>query len=135
MSTKHELSELIAVLSNGDFNAKATAELNKVVEAVEAGHGSGKVTITIGLKKEGRMVVLKPTVKATVPVAAVDSSMFFVDRAGCLTDEDPAQLTIAQVPRRPPARVVDLDANRKPSEAQAAPAGATNPDKTDKKEN
>jgi hypothetical protein len=119
MPTKHATSELIAVLSNGDFDARSTAELDKVVEAVEAGHGTGKIVITIAVKKEGRMLVLKPSVKATIPVAATDSSMFFVSKEGRLTDEDPAQLVLAHVPKRP-GKLVDLDANR------PAPAGSDN---------
>lgn len=122
MSSTNRISELIAAIGDGDFDDKATKELNKLVEAVEAGHGSGKVTITIGFKKENRMLVAKPTVKATIPVAAVDSSMFFVDDKGRLTDEDPKQLPLRGVPRRP-TNVVDMTP-RKP-EAPDAPAGTT----------
>lgn len=107
MSAKQSVSELIAALSSGDFDALTTRELNKVVEAVEAGHGTGKLTITIAFKKENRMVVAKPTVKATVPTGAVDASMFFVDKSGRLTEEDPKQVTMSFP--RPASKLVKLD--------------------------
>jgi hypothetical protein len=124
MPSRNAISDLISILGDGDFDAKATRELDKVVEAVEAGHGSGKIVISIGLKKEGRKLVLKPTVKATVPVPPVDSSMFFVSKEGRLTDEDPAQLVIKEAQGRP-KRLVDLDDERKKREAQTAPATDT----------
>ncbi len=124
MPSRNALSDLIADLGDGDFDTKATRELDKVVEAVEAGHGSGKIVISIGLKKEGRKLVLRPTVKVTVPVPPVESSMFFVSKEGRLTDEDPAQLVIKETQVRP-KRLVDLDDERKKREAQTAPATAT----------
>jgi hypothetical protein len=113
MATKENVSELIAVLGGGDFNIKCSDEMAKLVAAVEAGHGKGKISITIDVKKEGRVLVLKPKVKATIPVADVNSSMFFVSKEGHLTDEDPAQLPLAHVPQRT-ATIVALPPVKKP---------------------
>ncbi len=124
MATKESASDLVAALAGGDFNIKCSDELAKVVEAVVAGHGKGKLSITIDVKKEGRVLVFKGKVKATIPVADVNSSMFFVDKDGHLTDQDPAQLPLANVPQRnatvvvlPPIKkpdVVDVSKNENP---------------------
>lgn len=94
MSIKKKLSDLVADHSGGDFDEKCSSELRKVVEAVEAGHGTGKIVITIAFKKENRMVVSKPSVKATVPMGAVSAAMFFVTEDGDLSDEDPKQVSM-----------------------------------------
>jgi hypothetical protein len=93
MPIKKKLSDLVADHSNGDFDEKCSLELRKVIEAVEAGHGTGKIVITLSFKKENRMVVSKPSVKATVPMGAVSAAMFFVTEDGDLSDEDPKQAT------------------------------------------
>lgn len=124
------LSQLTAIVSDGDFDASATAEFNKAVEAVEAGHGDATVTVTFKLKKDDRKVNVLPKVKATIPTKPVTSSTpFFVDSTGRLTDEDPRQLVIKEAQGRP-KRVLDLDAERKARESQPASAATnTDPDK------
>lgn len=114
MPARNLVSELIATVSDGDFDARATRELTRAVEAVEAGNGNATITITLKLKKDDRKITLTPGVKATIPVAAVSAAHFFVDAASRLTDEDPRQ---ARLPfkdvSRPKPNVVDLDAKRK----------------------
>ena len=114
MPPKQTLSQLLADVSDGDFDARATRELTKAVEAVEAGNGNATVTIMLKLKKDDRKLIVTPGVKATIPVASVSASHFFVDDKGRLTDEDPrqARLPFKEVPRAK-ANVVDLDQKRK----------------------
>lgn len=117
MPEKKLLSELIATISTGDFDASATRELNKAVEAVEAGHGTANVSIKLTIKKDGRMVVVTPTAKATVPPAPVPKSMFFVSARGELTEDDPKQ-TVLPLPK-PTAKVIDMGGG-KPKHADTA---------------
>lgn len=117
MPEKKLLSELIATISTGEFDFNATRELSKAVEAVEAGFGKATVVIKLAIAKDGRMVVVTPTVKATIPVASAPKSMFFVSDRGQLTEDDPKQITLP-LPATKPARVVDLDKHR-----TAPPAG------------
>lgn len=119
MSEKKLMSSLIASVSTGDFDVTATRELTKAVEAVEAGHGNASVVIKLTIKKDGRMVVVAPTVKATVPVAAVPKQMFFVSARGELTEDDPKQ-TVLALPKQP-GRVITMDGNKPKPQPQAMP--------------
>lgn len=123
MPEKKLLSELIATISTGDFDATATRELTKAVEAVEAGHGNASVAIKLTIKKDGRMVVVAPTVKATVPVAAVPKSMFFVGPRGELTEDDPKQ-TVLLLPK-PAARVIEISKPKPPAQPKDGDAATT----------
>lgn len=93
---------------------------------MEAGNGTGKLTITLAFKKEKRMVSSKPTVKATVPVGAVDASMFFVTSEGNLSDVDPKQTTIEF---RSPQKLVSVDGGGSSSKTPATPADGNDPKK------
>lgn len=123
MPEKKLLSELIATISTGEFDFTATRELTKAVEAVEAGHGNASVTIKLTIKKDGRMVVVAPTVKATVPVAGAPKTMFFVNARGELTEDDPKQQVLA-LPK-PTARVIDMGGGRPKTPAAPKDGGAT----------
>lgn len=114
------LSELVATISTGDFDAVATRELTKAVEAVEAGFGKASVTVKFTIAKDGRMVVVTPTVKATVPVAPAPKSMFFVSPRGELTEDDPKQTVLPL--HKPTAKVINLDGG-KPKTTAAPPDG------------
>lgn len=127
------LSQLQAVVSDGDFDASSTAEFNKAVkavEAVEAKYGDATITITYKIKKDGdRKISITPKVKATIPVKPVSTnSQFFVDATGRLTDEDPRQLVIKETQRKP-AAVKDIDEERRKRDAQTADANTSDPTK------
>lgn len=119
MSQHKMLSDLLATISGGDFNINATAELDKVVAAVEAGHGTGKLTLTFAIKKDERKLVIKPSSKATVPTAAASSAMFFVGSDGKLTDEDPKQRVI-QFPASKPGKLVEIGGKKPTPEADGS---------------
>ena len=123
MPAKKLLSELIATISTGDFDATATRELTKAVEAVEAGNGNATVTITLKIKKDDRKLIVTPGVKATVPVAAVPKSMFFVSPRGELTEDDPKQ-TVLPLPKAS-AKVIDLGGGKPRTPATPTDGDAT----------
>ena len=110
-----EVSELIESISGGEFNATASKKLAQLIEACEATGGSGQLVITLKVKKENRMLVIRPTFKGTLPELAVDSDMFYVDEHSRLTKNDPKQMRIKFAPSTPKgAEVIDLNNKTKP---------------------
>lgn len=128
------LSELIATHRGGDLDVQATTEMQKAIDAVSSikdGTPKATLTMTFVFSRDGdSKIAVTPKVKVTIPVPAVGGESHFVDKSGRLTDENPKQLNLANVPRRP-AKLVDLDAERKDREPQSAP-GTTATDPTKK---
>lgn len=110
MSNKY-FSEIVAGLAEGDLDERVTKRLSELAQKVEETGGTGKLTLTLTVKKMNRQVVFKPTFKAQLPEPALDDTMFFVDATGHLTRDDPKQLKLPRVGRE--ARVVSLDGGKK----------------------
>jgi hypothetical protein len=87
-------SETVAMLADGEFDARTTKLLNELTAAVEATGGTGKLTVTFKLDKQNRMVVVRAVPKIVRPEPAVDDTMFFVDEDDGLVREDPKQTRI-----------------------------------------
>jgi hypothetical protein len=99
-------TETISLLSDGEFDARATKLLQELSNAVETTGGAGKMTITLSIKKNNRIVIVKPTVKVTRPEPALDDTMFFVSPDGELCRDDPRQLKLPKTGAA--ARVVSI---------------------------
>lgn len=111
-----QFSDLMGTISGGEFDANTTRKLRQLIDAVETTGGSGTLTVTIKVKKENRMLVVKPSFKATLPEPAVDSDMFFVDENSRLTKNDPKQLRIKFAPSKGGGAVIDLPKKPKHTE-------------------
>lgn len=107
-------TETIALLADGEFDARCTTLLQELCNAVETTGGNGKLTVTLTIKKQNRTVVVKPTMKVTRPEPALDDTMFFVQPSGELSREDPKQMKLPKVGG--PGRVVSLDGGKKDSD-------------------
>jgi hypothetical protein len=112
MSQKY-FSEIVAGLAEGDLDERVTKRLSELAQKVEETGGTGKLTLTLTVKKQNRQVVFKPTFKAQLPEPALDDTMFFVDADGQLTRDDPKQLRLPRVAKE--AKVVSLDGGKKDS--------------------
>lgn len=90
----------------GELDAEVTAALAEVASAVSALGKGGKVTIVLALKAAGpsaRTLLLVDSVKATVPEAERESAVYFIDREGCLSRNDPYQQRLDHLLRVNPA--------------------------------
>jgi hypothetical protein len=83
--------------------------LNALLEAVTDTGKSGKMTLTISVKPEGQMVIVKDKIVSTLPEADRDPSLYFVDEDCNLTRDNPAQprLPLRDVSAPPPEKEVD----------------------------
>jgi len=84
------------------------AELQtRIVEAVEAGHGTGELTLSLKYKREGRggQLSVLPTVKSKVPVPPYASRIFFVTPDAQLVVDDPRQGSLDINPAADVARI------------------------------
>lgn len=107
-------SDIVASLGEGDLDERVTKRLSELAQAVEQTGGTGKLTLTLTVKKMNRQVVFKPTFKASMPEPAVDDTMFFVGADGELTRDDPKQLKLPRVGGGT-AKVVSIDGGKKSS--------------------
>lgn len=113
------LTDVLGELDNGDFLAEITAELYKVVRAVQETRKAGGLKLTIKLSPTGKgSVELDAKFDATIPEHDRNSTTFFVGRDGSLLRNDPAQ------PRLPFREVVsDGGAPLEVTEVRGAAAG------------
>lgn len=108
-----QFSDLMATVSSGDFDALVTRKLRELIEACEETGGTGKLAVTIAIKRENRMMVVKPTIKATLPVKSVDADMFFIDEHARLQKDDPRQARLRFTAPKA-ERVIDLSTKKQP---------------------
>lgn len=109
-----QFSDLMTTVSGGEFDANVTTDLRDLIAAVNETGGSGTLTVTLKVKKDKRMVVVKPTHKTTLPKPAVDADMFFVDEHERLTKDDPKQTRLKFASPKGGGNVIDL--SKKPKE-------------------
>lgn len=108
-----QFSDLMTTVSGGEFDANVTSDLRDLIAAVNETGGSGTLTVTLKVKKEKRMVVVKPTHKTALPKPAVDADMFFVDEHERLTKDDPKQTRIKFASPKGGGTVIDLNKKTK----------------------
>lgn len=85
-------TEILDDMSDGKVSQQLTTDLAELVEAVEETGLSGKVTLTITVKPDGKgRVVTAGSVKTTKPRPKLEASLFFTGSKGSLHREDPRQ--------------------------------------------
>lgn len=107
MTTPDEVDEYIkpfaatlAELDKGRVHTRLSEQLHDLVVAVQATGKAGTLTLTIDLRpiKRGQSDTLQLTAKTTLKAPAGDdetpTTVFFTDRAGNLTREDPNQMQL-----------------------------------------
>jgi hypothetical protein len=87
-------ASLIAELDEGQIDGQATDLLRQVVEAVEATGKEGKLTITIKVRKEGKIAAVGGEVKAQVPQPSTREMLYHFTPEGRLSRDDPRQVPL-----------------------------------------
>jgi hypothetical protein len=103
-------SHLLSTMRNGAANERATEELEKLVQAVQATDKSGSVTIKIKVSKlKGGETELKVdmTVSSSIPVGDIPFGIYYPDKDGSLHRTDPRQMELLDHKQRQ-----DGDVNR-----------------------
>ena len=88
---RRTFTDVITDIGAGDLERKLSDELENVVNAVIETGKVGKLTVTISVNSEGKMVRVLAESKATIPKEAVESTSFFPDARGSLHRENPRQ--------------------------------------------
>lgn len=83
-----DFQDILTDLDEGKIHTQAGAELRKVVAAVMETGKKGTVNIRIDVSREGRKAIVKASVKATVPLAPADASIFSATEDGELRRDD-----------------------------------------------
>lgn len=78
-------------IGGGDMDARLTRDLAEIVEAVNTTGKAGKLTLTVTVGKDGKMIRLAASSKTTIPKAAVEATAFYSDERGGLHRENPRQ--------------------------------------------
>lgn len=87
-------SELIAELDGGEVDIKITKMLRELCVAVEETGRKGKVTITLNVRKEGKIAAVGAEIKVTKPVAPTREAVYHFLPDGGLSREDPRQMNL-----------------------------------------
>jgi hypothetical protein len=106
-------AEMLSIFDNGSAHEQASRGLHDLIDAVQTVGRKGGVTIAIEvspLKGSADQVVVTAQVTVKLPKQDTTSSMFFVDRKGNLSRQDPRQpvITGLQIAKPIPARVVGV---------------------------
>jgi hypothetical protein len=95
-------TEMLGLLSRGDFSRRLDQELTKLIETLEAlPTESGKATITVGVefKYELGRIDINPTFKVKLPETDRFMKTPFWTIEGALSVQHPSQLDIFSGPR------------------------------------
>lgn len=84
-------SDVLADIGGGDMDARLTRDLAEIVEAVNKTGKAGKLTLTVNVGRDGKMIRVAAVSKATVPKDSVEATAFFADERGGLHRENPRQ--------------------------------------------
>lgn len=117
--------EVLRDHARGTVADDAQAELLDLIQAVSATGKEGSVTVKLKAKPSGnRTVMLGFEVTSKVPQADPEVGVFFVDRNGVLTKDDPTQpkLPMAEVDPGGPAQVAVVTGNQPGEVVQVDPA-------------
>lgn len=100
------VSHLLATMRNGAANERATAEMEKLIAAIQEAadeKASGYVNIKIKVAKlKGGDTELKVDMKVTssIPVASIPFGIYYPGEHGSLHRTDPRQLSMLDAPKR-----------------------------------
>jgi hypothetical protein len=107
-------AEMLTLLDRGTAHAEASRGLHTLIAAVQTVGRKGGITITIEvspLKGSDEQVVVSAQVAVKLPKQDATAAMFFVDKSGNLSRQDPNQLEIdgLRVVEPKAARTVNLE--------------------------
>jgi hypothetical protein len=90
------ITDTIRVISGGEFLDEASDQLNELVTAISERGGSGKVTLTISVKKATRGGAMHVTGKTmlTKPADLPHEVLLFATPEGNLVADDPSQMKL-----------------------------------------
>jgi hypothetical protein len=92
-----DFQDVLTDVGDGTLHAQLTEKLPEVVRAVTATKKAGKIVLTLDVRCENNMVVVKGGVKATLPQPTIDATMFYADDAGNITRDNPRQLQLKRI--------------------------------------
>lgn len=106
--TPNDFITILSLLDDGNVHANLTEQLRRTVGAVLDTGKNGRVTLTLSIEKEGKVLLLSGKVSVKTPQAATEPSMFYADKHGYLQREDPQQVPLRGVamPTAAPLRQV-----------------------------
>lgn len=106
-------AEMLTILDQGKAHAEASRALRDLVAAVADIGKPGSLTLSVKVApvKGSDQLIVAMQVKTSPPKTDPAAAIFFRDRSGNLTREDPRQLTLdgLRVVEPKPARVVGED--------------------------
>lgn len=91
------LTDILLTLNDGDSVAEIQEAIRLVACAVSATGNAGKVTIELAFSQNGKsanQLMVKDTVKKTMPLQPKPNTLFFLDDEGNLSRKNPNQLTM-----------------------------------------
>ena len=106
------ITDTLRLLQGGMFLDRASDELAALVKGVDETGKSGKLTITLALKKSAGAIAIEAEVKAKTPEQRPDSDLLWPTVEGNLSVDNPNQrkldLRVAE-PKRAKVRTIDQD--------------------------
>lgn len=87
-------TDVIANLADGDVERRLTKELAEVTEAAGRTGKAGRLVLTLSVARDGKMMRVVSSSKATIPRDEIEATAFFVDERGGLHRKNPKQLTM-----------------------------------------
>jgi hypothetical protein len=95
------VATLISEIDNGRVAETADLKLTELVAAVEATGRKGTVTITLTVRREGTVAAVGAAVKVSIPITPTREELYHFAGGGELSKEDPRQLVIPTIGRKP----------------------------------
>lgn len=92
-------SDSLREFNKGRVHDELTTALHQLIDAVQETQKTGKLTLVIQLvpQKNTDMLMVKDKVSVDIPQPDRNNTLFFVDRAGNLTRENPTQLAFDSI--------------------------------------
>lgn len=106
---KKSFTHTLALLQGGAFIAVLTDLMSDTVKAVEDTGKSGKLTITLDIKKTGAAIQVHAKATNKVPEPAADPDLLWATVEGNLVQQNPAQMRLDIRETGEPTRRVDVD--------------------------
>lgn len=97
------ITDTLRLMNGGIFIDQCSEALAGLVKGVDETGKSGKLTITLNLKKSGGAIEIAPNVTTKTPEPKPDSTLLWATNDGNLSVDNPAQrkldLKVAEKPR------------------------------------
>lgn len=94
-----DFTDLLVELDEGQTHEHLTAELRRLVQAVQETNKAGALVLTLNVKKSerGKTLIVNPKVVVKIPTPSSNATMFYATEEGSLQREDPRQMTLKHV--------------------------------------